>query len=114
MIDLDKLEAKVREDAKRFGEHGLLEGGDPATFYSPLFVLPLIARIRELEAQVAAAPELLEACLALITYDQGDDGRPDAGVMMMIEYDAALTKARAAVAKATSTRNPLAGDSTND
>lgn len=49
---------------------------------------------------IAAAPDLLEACEALIAYDEGDDDAPDAGVKMMIDYDHALTLARAAIAKA--------------
>ncbi|MEH3121139.1 MAG: hypothetical protein PGN16_04030 [Sphingomonas phyllosphaerae] len=49
---------------------------------------------------IAAAPDLLEAVAAFIAYDEGDDDAPDAGVRMMIDYDHALTLARAAIAKA--------------
>lgn len=56
---------------------------------------------REANARlIAAAPDLYEAVAAFLAYDAGDDDAPDAGVRMMLDYDHALTLARAALAKA--------------
>lgn len=49
---------------------------------------------------IAAAPDLYEAVEAFVAYDEGHDDGPNAGVQMMIDYDHALTLARAALAKA--------------
>lgn len=50
---------------------------------------------------ISAAPDLLAACLALVQYDERDDSGPNAGIQMMVDYDEALTLARAAIARAT-------------
>ena len=47
---------------------------------------------------IAAAPELLEACKALIAYDESE--KESDFVLMMVLYNEAITKARAAIAKA--------------
>lgn len=58
-----------------------------------------------IEACLAFAAEqhaaLLEACQALIQYDERDDEGANAGIQMMIDYDHALTLARAAIHSAT-------------
>lgn len=46
----------------------------------------------------AAAPDLLEACKALIFYDEADASN---GIKLMLAYNDALAAARAAIAKAT-------------
>jgi hypothetical protein len=50
---------------------------------------------------IAAAPALLVACKAWVTYDCRPDNGPNAGVQMMLDYDTALTLTRAAIASAT-------------
>lgn len=53
----------------------------------------------------AASELLLEACKAIVAYDEADDTGPHAGIQMMVNYDNALTLARAALrAAATSAR----------
>jgi len=47
---------------------------------------------------IDAAPDLLEACQALLTYHDSAD---DDGVQMMLAYSKAIDQARAAIAKAT-------------
>lgn len=49
---------------------------------------------------IAAAPDLLEACKAFLLYNDRPDTEPNAGVQMMVDYDHALTLARAALTKA--------------
>lgn len=49
---------------------------------------------------IAAAPCLLDACLAFLKYHDAEEGE-NAGVEMMLNYDAALHLTREAVAKAT-------------
>jgi hypothetical protein len=46
---------------------------------------------------IAAAPDLLEACRLLTAYH---DGNQDDGLVIMLAYDAALSAARAAIARA--------------
>ena len=46
---------------------------------------------------IAAAPDLLEACMAFVAYDEGGDSY---GIAMMVAYNDAITKARAAIARA--------------
>lgn len=50
---------------------------------------------------IAAAPDLLEAVRAFLAYDGDPHDGPNAGVQMMLDYDTALTLAKAAYAKAT-------------
>lgn len=47
---------------------------------------------------IAAAPDLLEACQAIIKYDEGD---PDDCAALMLDYASAVEAARAAIGKAT-------------
>lgn len=49
---------------------------------------------------IAAAPDLLAACEAIVLYDERPDDGPNAGIQMMADYATALDAARAAIAKA--------------
>ena len=56
-------------------------------------------RIKDANARlISAAPDLLEACRLLVTYDSSDDF---SGTSMMLAYDDAITAARAAISRAT-------------
>lgn len=46
---------------------------------------------------IAAAPDLLAACQALVSYDESDDAN---GLLFMQKYADAVNKARAAIARA--------------
>jgi hypothetical protein len=65
-----------------------------ADVIDPVTGLPSEANAR----LIAAAPKLLEACRALVLYDESDDAD---GLVFMRRYDDAVEKARAAIAKAT-------------